>query len=194
MGITINGGTVAASGNMYDQIDGGAQNYVVLSFASRQNGGQTYTLQNADGETVGTWTPANDFTCLVVSSPDLTAGDYTLWQGDTQLAGTMSDGVGSPGGGRHMGGEAPPADLDPWQAPEGEVPENAGSEVPDDPPERPDGEMEPDGRESPAGGHGPGGGEGGQSAAGLSKTFTLSDGGSFFNGLSPTETTEASET
>ena len=194
MGITINGGTVAASGNMYDQIDGGAQNYVVFSFASRQNGGQTYTLQNADGETVGTWTPANDFTCLVVSSPDLTAGDYTLWQGDTQLAGTMSDGVGSPGGGRHMGGEAPPADLDPWQAPEGEVPENAGSEVPDDPPERPDGEMEPDGRESPAGGHGPGGGEGGQSAAGLSKTFTLSDGGSFFNGLSPTETTEASET
>ncbi|MFR3921585.1 MAG: hypothetical protein ACLTYN_05975 [Dysosmobacter welbionis] len=82
---------------------------------------------------MGTWTPANDFTCLVVSSPDLTAGDYTLWQGDTQLAGTMSDGVGSPGGGRHMGGEAPPADLDPWQAPEGEVPENAGSEVPDDP-------------------------------------------------------------
>ena len=135
MGITINGGTVAASGNMYDQIDGGAQNYVVFSFASRQNGGQTYTLQNADGETVGTWTPANDFTCLVVSSPDLTAGDYTLWQGDTQLAGTMSDGVGSPGGGRHMGGEAPPADLDPWQAPEGEVPENAGSEVPDDPPD-----------------------------------------------------------
>lgn len=194
MGITINGGTVAASGNMYDQIDGGAQNYVVFSFASRQNGGQTYTLQNADGETVGTWTPANDFTCLVVSSPDLTAGDYTLWQGDTQLAGTMSDGVGSPGGGRHMGGEAPPADLAPWQAPEGEVPENAGSEVPGDPPERPDGEMEPDGRESPAGGHGPGGGEGGQSAAGLSKTFTLSDGGSFFNGLSPTETTEASET
>ena len=137
---------------------------------------------------------AFDLPFEMVSSPDLTAGDYTLWQGDTQLAGTMSDGVGSPGGGRHMGGEAPPADLDPWQAPEGEVPENAGSEVPDDPPERPDGEMEPDGRESPAGGRGPGGGEGGQSAAGLSKTFTLSDGGSFFNGLSPTETTEASET
>ncbi|MFR3921584.1 MAG: hypothetical protein ACLTYN_05970 [Dysosmobacter welbionis] len=54
MGITINGGTVAASGNMYDQIDGGAQNYVVFSFASRQNGGQTYTLQNADGRL---WAP-----------------------------------------------------------------------------------------------------------------------------------------
>lgn len=131
---------------MYDQIDGGAQNYVVFSFASRQNGGQTYTLQNADGETVGTWTPANDFTCLVVSSPDLTAGTTPRGRETPNWAGTMSDGVGSPGGGRHMGGEAPPADLDPWQAPEGEVPENASSEVPGDPPERPDGEMEPDGR------------------------------------------------
>lgn len=108
MGITINGGTVTASGNMYDQIGGGAQNYVVFSFASRQSGGQTYTLQNADGETVGTWTPANDFTCLVVSSPDLTAGDYTLWQGDTQLAGSASDGMGGPGGGRPWTVGSPP--------------------------------------------------------------------------------------
>ena len=77
--LTINGGTVMASGNMYDQIDGGDQTYVVFSFASRQTGGETYTLQDADGGTVGTWTPVNDFTCLVVSSPDLTAGDYTLW-------------------------------------------------------------------------------------------------------------------
>ena len=73
--LTINGGTVMASGNMYDQIDGGDQTYVVFSFASRQTGGETYTLQDADGGTVGTWTPVNDFTCLVVSSPDLTAGD-----------------------------------------------------------------------------------------------------------------------
>ena len=97
--LTINGGTVMASGNMYDQIDGGDQTYVVFSFASRQTGGETYTLQDADGRTVGTWTPVNDFTCLVVSSPDLTAGEYTLWQGDTQLAGSASDGMGGPGSG-----------------------------------------------------------------------------------------------
>ena len=208
-GITINGGTVLASGNMYDPIDGGDQTYVVFSFASRQTGGQTYTLQNADGETVGAWTPANDFTCLVVSSPDLTAGDYTLWQGDTQLAGSASDGMGGPGGGRPMDGGEPPADFDPRQAPEGgtppegerpqrpegEAPENAGGEAPDDPPERPaDGETTPDGAEPPAGGRGPGGGEAGQSAADLSETFTLSDGGNFFTGISPMETTEASET
>ena len=204
-GITINGGTVLASGNMYDPIDGGDQTYVVFSFASRQTGGQTYTLQNADGETVGAWTPANDFTCLVVSSPDLTAGDYTLWQGDAQLAGSASDSAGGPGGmgvGRPMDGGEPPADFDPQQAPadgerprrpEGEAPENAGGEAPADPPERPaDGETAPDGAEPPAGGRGPGG-EGGQmTAADLSETFTLAAGGNFFTGVSPLETEETS--
>ena len=206
-GITINGGTVLASGNMYDPIDGGDQTYVVFSFASRQTGGQTYTLQNADGETVGAWTPANDFTCLVVSSPDLTAGDYTLWQGDAQLAGSASDSAGGPGGmggGRPMDGGEPPADFDPQQAPadgerprrpEGEAPENAGGEAPADLPERPaDGETAPDGAEPPAGGHGSGG-EGGQmTAADLSETFTLADGGNFFTGVSPLETEETSGT
>ena len=206
-GITINGGTVMASGNMYDQIDGGDQTYVVFSFASRQTGGETYTLQNADGETVGTWTPVNDFTCLVVSSPDLTAGEYTLWQGDTQLAGSASDGMGGPGGmggGRPMDDSQVPGDFDPQQAPtdgecpqrpEGEAPaelqENAGGDAPADPPERPEGEAAPDGAEPPADGRGPGSGEDGQSAADLSEIFALTDGGNFFTGVSPLETAEA---
>ena len=212
MGITINGGTVVASGNMYDQIDGGDQTYAVFSFATGQAGGETYTLQNADGETVGTWTPANDFTYLVVSSPDLTAGDYTLWQGDTQLAGSASGGMGGPGGGggRPMGGGEPSADFDPQQAPEGEAPpagerpqrpegeaptdlqENAGGEAPADPPERPEGEAAPDGAEPPADGRGPGGGGGSQSAADLSETFTLTDGGNFFTGISQLDAAESS--
>ena len=200
-GITINGGTVMASGNMYDQIDGGDQTYVVFSFASRQTGGETYTLQDADGGTVGTWTPVNDFTCLVVSSPDLTAGDYTLWQGDTQLAGSASDGMG---GGRPMDDSQVPGDFDPQQAPtdgerpqrpEGEAPaelqENAGGDAPADPPERPEGEAASDGAEPPADGRGPGSGEDGQSAADLSEIFALTDGGNFFTGVSPLETAEA---
>ena len=186
---TINGGTVMASGNMYDQIDGGDQTYVVFSFASRQTGGETYTLQDADGGTVGTWTPVNDFTCLVVSSPDLTAGEYTLWQGDTQLAGSASD---SMGGGRPMDDSQVPGDFNPQQAPtdgerpqrpEGEAPaelqENAGGDAPADPPE------------PPADGRGPGSGEDGQSAADLSEIFALTDGGNFFTGVSPLETAEA---
>ena len=206
-GITINGGTVMASGNMYDRIDGGDQTYVVFSFASRQTGGETYTLQDADGGTVGTWTPVNDFTCLVASSPDLTAGDYTLWQGDTQLAGSASDGMGGPGGmggGRPMDDSQVPGDFDPQQAPtdgerpqrpEGEAPaelqENAGGDAPADPPERPEGEAAPDGAEPPADGRGPGSGEDGQSAADLSEIFALTDGGNFFTGVSPLETAEA---
>ena len=196
-----------ASGNMYDRIDGGDQTYVVFSFASRQTGGETYTLQDADGETVGTWTPVNDFTCLVVSSPDLTAGEYTLWQGDTQLAGSASDGMGGPGGmggGRPMDDSQVPGDFDPQQAPtdgerpqrpEGEAPaelqENAGGDAPADPPERPEGEAAPDGAEPPADGRGPGSGEDGQSAADLSEIFALTDGGNFFTGVSPLETAEA---
>ena len=199
--LTINGGTVMASGNMYDQIDGGDQTYVVFSFASRQTGGETYTLQDADGETVGTWTPVNDFTCLVVSSPDLTAGEYTLWQGDTQLAGSASDGMG---GGRPMDDSQVLGDFDPQQAPtdgerpqrpEGEAPaelqENAGGDAPADPPERPEGEAASDGAEPPADGRGPGSGEDGQSAADLSEIFALTDGGNFFTGVSPLETAEA---
>ena len=200
-GITINGGTVMASGNMYDRIDGGDQTYVVFSFASRQTGGETYTLQDADGGTVGTWTPVNDFTCLVVSSPDLTAGEYTLWQGDTQLAGSASDGMG---GGRPMDDSQVLGDFDPQQAPtdgerpqrpEGEAPaelqENAGGDAPADPPERPEGEAASDGAEPPADGRGPGSGEDGQSAADLSEIFALTDGGNFFTGVSPLETAEA---
>lgn len=137
-------------------------------------------------------------------------GDYTLWQGDAQLAGSASDSAGGPGGmggGRPMDGGEPPADFDPQQAPEdgaqgerpqrpeGEAPENAGGEAPADPPERPaDGETAPDGAEPPAGGRGPGG-EGGQMmAADLSETFTLADGGNFFTGVSPLETEETSGT
>ena len=180
-GITINGGTVAASGNMYDQIEDGGQTYVVFSFASRQSGGETYTLQNAGGETVGTWTPANDFTYLVVSSPDLTAGDYTLWQGDTQLAGSASDGMGGPGamGGGRPGGGTPPADGE--APPDGERPEGEA-------PERPEGE------EPPAGGGRPE--DGTQSDAERSETFPLTEGGNFFTGIAPLETAEdaASET
>ena len=207
MGITINGGTVAASGNMYDPIDGGEQAYVVFSFASRQTGGETYTLQNDAGETVGSWTPANDFTYLVVSSPDLAAGDYTLWQGDTQLAGSASDGAGGPGGGmgggRPMdGGQAPegfdsqqaPADGERPQRPEGGLPEDADGAAPADRPERPaDGEALPESGELPAGGRGPGGPGGEIPAADLSETFTLSDGGNFFTGVFPLEAAEAAE-
>ena len=163
-----------------------------------------------DGEAISTEKTAavyaaNDFTYLVVSSPDLTAGDYTLWQGDTQLAGSASDGMGGPGamGGGRPGGGTPPADGE--APPDGERPEGeepaAGGEVPEgaEPPageEPPEGEApeRPDGEEPPAGGGRPE--DGIQSDAERSETFPLTEGGNFFTGIAPLETEEdaASET
>lgn len=94
---------------MLDRIAGGTQPYVVFSFAQRQTGGTTYTLKSDTEETVGEWSPGNDFSTLIVSSPDLTAGTYTLWQGTVQLAGTEG-GAGGPG---MMGGGRPEGMMPP---------------------------------------------------------------------------------
>ena len=104
MGIHVNGGTVLASGNMLDRLEDGGQNYAVFTFAQTQSGGNTYTLKNADGTVAAEYTPANDFSILVVSAQELTAGEYTFWQGETQLA--ASSGMGGFGGmmGGQMGG------------------------------------------------------------------------------------------
>lgn len=157
-GIYINGGTVVASGNMYDAVDGGSRTCAVFQFAQKQSGGQTYTLKNAAGDTVLEMTPANDFQYLVVSSLDLTEGDYTLWQGDIQLGGSAGS-VGGPGGG--MGrpdGAQPPQDGEtPSELPDGEAPERGNA--PDGQNSKPDG-TPPDGApgEKPAGKPGENGG------------------------------------
>ena len=131
-GIYINGGTVVASGNMLDRIDGGEQPYVVFGFRQRQRGGTSITLKAEGGSTAGEWTPTNDFTYLVVSSPDLTEGTYTLWNGDTQLAGAagMTGGKGGMGGGPRPDGVEPPEGMtpgDPGQRPERPRPNEDGT-------------------------------------------------------------------
>ncbi len=120
-GIYINGGKVIATGNMLDRIAGGEQTYAMFQFASRQNGG-TYTLKDASGKEIGEYAPTNAFTYMIVADDNLTPGDYTLWQGETQLA-------ANPGGmqGGMPGGERP-------EMPEGEMPECER-------PEKPEGEM-----------------------------------------------------
>ena len=92
-GIYINGGKVIASGNMLDHIAGGNQTYVVFSFASRQEGGNTYTLKNSADEVIGEYTPTNAFTYLIVAGSELTPDDYTFWQGETQLSGIKTQNV-----------------------------------------------------------------------------------------------------
>ena len=127
-GIYLNGGKVIASGNMLDHIAGGNQTYTVFNFASRQVGNNTYKFKNSDGKIVGKYSPVNAFTCLIVAGDELTPGDYTFWQGDTQLTAVSV---------KNMQGERP-------EMPQGERPEMPQGERPEMPqgerPEMPQGE------------------------------------------------------
>jgi len=99
MGIYLNGGTVMAGGNMLDQIAGGQQTYAVFGFKDSQKGGEVITLKDSNGQKAGEWAPVNDYSILIVAGDLLAPGDYTLWQGDTQLAGS----AGMMGGGMRPG-------------------------------------------------------------------------------------------
>lgn len=188
--LVINGGTVTASGNMYDQIDGGGQNYAVFSFTSRQSGGVTYTLLDGDDQTAGEWTPANDFTYLVVSSPDLTAGSYTLWGGGSQLACSTTSASGGPGG---MGGMEPGQRPEGQEMPEGQTPPDGmtppESQTPPQDMERPEDMTPPDGAVPPDDlgqrPEGPGSRPGtGMDVSGVvTKVFVVEEGGTFFTGI-----------
>ncbi|MBQ3108667.1 MAG: hypothetical protein IJC67_03535, partial [Clostridia bacterium] len=185
MGIHINGGTVVATGNMLDHISESAQNYAVFQFAEKQNGG-VYTLKNAAGEVVMEHEIENDFSCLIISSASLSAGEYTLWQGEVQLKGIRTENGGKGGMGRPVGMQ-PFGDVMPGQAtpPEGTEkpqaitpPEGAepleGMERPEmpegaAPPEKPDGGMRPDDGQFQQG-----------TAAEASDVFPIVEGGNYF--------------
>lgn len=121
-GVYIRGGTVIAAGNMLDHFEA-VQTSVLFTLNGRQNGGETYTLKQGD-KTVITATPANAFQYLILSSPDLTEGEYQLYRGESQLMGT----AGGMQGGRPMGGQMPegmgkPEHMQRPEKPEGNPPE-----------------------------------------------------------------------
>ncbi|MBQ1995423.1 MAG: carbohydrate-binding domain-containing protein [Clostridia bacterium] len=148
MGIHINGGTVIATGSMLDRVEADGQNYAVFSFAEKQNENTSIILKNEAAETVREFMPENAYSTLIYSSPDLTAGTYTLWSGDKQL---LRYGSGFGGHGRpDMMPEGTKPEGEPPEMPEGfEPPE--GFEVPENDlsqsrPQKPDGEMPPMGQ------------------------------------------------
>jgi len=100
MGIYINGGTVVASGNMLDRIAGNEQSYAVFMSRKALEGGVCYTVKDAEGKDVASYTPENDFMYMIVSASDMMEeGSYTLWSGDVQVAEGMTgmNGMGRPG-------------------------------------------------------------------------------------------------
>lgn len=191
MGIHINGGTVIATGNMLDQISDSEQNYIVMSFAERQAGGTTYTIKDEEDMIFAECTPVNDFTYLIVSGTELTEGTYTVWNGETQLAGSTSQ-----NGGAGMGTHGMPQGEKPenMEMPEGEMPEGERPEMPEgevsegmemgERPEMPEGEV-PEGMEM---GERPNRGAGNVSAnAELSVEFEIISGGNYFSNVSVAE-------
>ena len=181
MGISINGGTVAASGNMYDRIEDGGQNYVVFSFAERQQGGTTYTLDDVGSMPVGNYTPANDFTYLVISDENMSAANYRLLQGETPLSGIVAAGEmgrGGMGGGPRPDGEGRPPEGEPGQ--ERPQPGKDGIDPPNQ--ERPEDGTRPQRPE------GFGGMPGAMQADGERVTvFTIAEGGNFITQVAPAE-------
>lgn len=204
MGIHINGGSVMATGNMLDRIEEGGQNYAVFNFAGQQNG-EELQLKNLDGEVVLSVGPVvNPYSILIVSSPELAAGDYTLWSGEVQLAGSTGGMMGGPG----MGGRMPqmPDGFAPSQMPEmpggGGFPDDfdfsqmpGGMPMPEDfdPSQMPSGMAGAEGfdpNRMPEGGRGPGGmggfpGWGSGEAGEQSEVFSVADGGAMFNKVAP---------
>jgi len=105
-GIHINGGTVIATGNMLDRIEEVGQTYATFDFAEKQKGNVTaLIMKDKDGKEIFNVTPANDYSILIYSSPDLKEGTYTLWSDDVQLSGAKAMFGGR--GGRGPGGEHP---------------------------------------------------------------------------------------
>ncbi len=192
LGIYINGGNVIASGNMLDRIAGGEQTYAVFNFASRQVGDSTYTLKNAENKVVGEYAPTNDFTYLFIAGDELVAGDYTFWQGDTQLSASSMN-MGGMNKGEISEGQTN-ADGIPPEIPDGM--ENMQRPQRDENMTRPDGEVPelPEGMENMTPPDNMGGGMGmmGGNMMGSgnkSTTFTIVKGRNQFSNVSPVATT-----
>lgn len=198
MGIHINGGTVIATGQMLDRIENGGQNYAVFSFAQKQSGADTVYMKDDAGNSVMEFCPNNGYSIMIYSSPKLTAGTYTLWSNEAQLAGMAGGMMGGPGSmGMAPDGFTPPefaegTPSDGTQPPEGLTPPDGMT-----PPEGFDGQQPPeppDGMEFPGDGGWNGGRPNGprdpnsrneEMAQELDSEFFIAEGMNMFQGVSP---------
>ena len=190
MGIHINGGTVIATGHMLDRIEDGGQNYAVFNFAQKQTSSETVTMKDQDGKTILEVKPANAYSILIFSSPNLIAGNYTLWSNEKQLAGSAGGMMGGPGMGpggmdrpEQPDNMQPPADGQ--QPPEGFVPPEGGT--PPDSFTPPQGGTPPEDGDRPEMPEGNRTGNAGSNRVGaleMTPDFIIRDGGNMFSGIS----------
>lgn len=150
----INGGTVVACGGstMLETMSENSAQPSLLCAGTTQAAGTEITLQNADGETLLTYTAPNSFSAVLVSCPEMATGStYALTLGTasqeialTQVATTygVSGGMGDMGGRGGMNGG--PGGFAPTSATAGSatgdtaLPGGSGT-----PPTKPDGDSDP---------------------------------------------------
>ena len=159
-GIHINGGTVVASGNMLDRIEDGGQTHAVFTMGQSRKS-SFIQLKNPTGDTIVSQSIANNYSILVMSSPRMTAGEYTLWDGDSQLQGSRGQSGGMRPGGMHSG--MTPPDQENGQ-----------------PPQRPDGEEPPQGKPSGTPPQRPGTNNQLSGNGEVSSVFAITDGANYF--------------
>ena len=158
-GTYINGGTIIATGNMFDAISSESkQNFLALLFSEAVDINDVISFMNGDGQEIFIHETNRAYTNLVYSSDSLVDGDYTLTK-NGELMGYASTG--------NMGGMGPGGMGEPGEMPGGEQP-----------PEKPDGEM-PGG----ASGEMPPEMPGDMNGAATNKTFTISGISNLFSGV-----------
>ena len=205
-GTYINGGTIIATGDMFDAISSDStQRFLGLSFSGSVQAGDVVKFINSDGTEVFSHTTDRSYTNLVYSSDKLAEGDYTLMKNDV-LFGYSKTGSNNLGGqpqgmpgGEMPNGEAPTGErpeMPEGEAPNGEPPakpegEDQGSEPPakpegevsnDDRPEMPNGEAPNGERPEMPNGEMPNGEIPGMTSA-ANKTFAISGISNLFSGV-----------
>ena len=86
--ILINGGSITAAGSpgtTKPASENSSQYSVYYISSNVENGGQEVKLVNAKEKTVCSFTPVEDWTYLLISSPDLKKGKYTLSAGGKEI-------------------------------------------------------------------------------------------------------------
>lgn len=83
-GIYINGGTVLATGDMYDEVNSNsAQRFMVLSFNTRPSENDLITLIDESNNPIFSYKTDRSYSSLVYSSPLLSDSTYYLYTGGT---------------------------------------------------------------------------------------------------------------
>jgi hypothetical protein len=72
--------------SMFEIFDSASQGVAVILYTSTQSGGSEVSVSDSSGNSIASFTPSSSYSCLVVSSPEMTTGStYTLTSGGTTL-------------------------------------------------------------------------------------------------------------